>query len=265
MKQRLGGLLGGAAALSLLTGLVVPSPAAAVMVQGYEIDKADSTTVVVNKRRPLNPVTYVPKPLTRIKTEQLRSDAALAYQEMVQAAKKERVNIVAISGYRSYDHQASLYANYVQQYGQETADTIAARAGHSEHQTGLAMDVGNSSGACALQDCFEGTPVGQWVAKHAHTYGFVIRYPEDEQDVTGYTYEPWHLRYVGPGLTRTCRRRPQRIRQDQHVGGILQACPSPDLFVLSARPPELGTPASRVVASASIGWRGTDELLTGPP
>lgn len=91
------------------------------MVQGYEIDKADSTTVVVNKRRPLNPVTYVPKPLTRIKTEQLRSDAALAYQEMVQAAKKERVNIVAISGYRSYDHQASLYANYVQQYGQETA------------------------------------------------------------------------------------------------------------------------------------------------
>ncbi len=119
---------------------------------------------------------------------------------MVQAAKKERVNIVAISGYRSYDHQASLYANYVQQYGQETADTIAARPGHSEHQTGLAMDVGNASGVCALQDCFERTPVGVWVANNAHEYGFIIRYPDGEQGVTGYTYEPWHLRYVGPGL-----------------------------------------------------------------
>lgn len=200
MKQRLGGLLGGAAALSLMAGLAVPSPAAAVVVKGYEIDDPTSPTVVVNKHRPLNPVTHAPKPLTRIKTEQLRSDAALAYQEMVKAAKAERVNIVAISGYRSYDHQASLYDSYVQQYEQETADTIAARAGHSEHQTGLAMDVGNASGACALQDCFDKTPVGEWVANNSREYGFIIRYPKGAQDVTGYTYEPWHLRYVGPDL-----------------------------------------------------------------
>lgn len=205
MKQRLGGLLGGAAALSLMAGLAVPSPAAAVVVKGYEIDDPTSPTVVVNKHRPLNPVTHAPKPLTRIKTEQLRSDAALAYQEMVKAAKAERVNIVAISGYRSYDHQASLYDSYVQQYGQETADTIAARAGHSEHQTGLAMDVGNASGACALQDCFEGTPVGDWVAKHAHKHGFIIRYPKGEQGITGYTYEPWHLRYVGIDLAKAIK------------------------------------------------------------
>ncbi|WP_298585323.1 M15 family metallopeptidase [uncultured Kocuria sp.] len=205
MKQRLGGLLGGAAVLSLMAGLVLPSPAAAVMVQGYEIDDPTSPTVVVNKHRPLNPVTHVPERLTRIKTEQLHSDAAQAYQRMVKAAKAERVNIVAVSGYRSYDHQASLYDSYVQQYGQETADTIAARPGHSEHQTGLAMDVGNTSGVCALQDCFEGTPVGAWVAEHAWEYGFIIRYPKDEQDVTGYKYEPWHLRYVGPQLAEDMR------------------------------------------------------------
>lgn len=230
MKQRLGGLLGGAAALSLMAGLAVPSPAAAVVVKNYEIDDPTSPTVVVNKHRALNPVTHVPKPLTRIKTEQLRTDAALAYQEMVKAAKAERVNIVAISGYRSYDHQTSLYDSYVQQYGQETADTIAARAGHSEHQTGLAMDVGNASGACALQDCFDETPVGVWVADHAWEHGFIIRYPDgvENQKTTGYDYEPWHLRYVGPDLIRDMQ---EAARVDPKVDTLeefFELGPAPD-------------------------------------
>lgn len=203
MKRTLGTLTGAAAVLSLVTGLVVPSSATAAMVKGYEIDAASSLTVVVNKHRKLNPSTYVPESLTRIKTERLRAEAAQAYQQMVRAAKAEGVNIVAVSGYRSYAQQSSLYDSYVQQYGQATADTIAARPGHSEHQTGLAMDVGNASGVCALQDCFEGTPVGKWVAEHAHKYGFIIRYPNGEQEVTGYAYEPWHLRYVGPVLAET--------------------------------------------------------------
>ncbi|GAA1753715.1 hypothetical protein GCM10009767_10950 [Kocuria aegyptia] len=174
------------------------APSAAVATgTAYDIDSASSLTVVVNKHRPLDPQTYVPKPLSRIQAERMRSDAAEAYKKMVRAAKADGVNIVAVSGYRSYDTQASLYDSYVQQYGQETADTIAARPGHSEHQTGLAMDVGNSSGVCALQDCFEETPVGKWVAANAPAYGFIIRYPKGEQGVTGYTYEPWHLRYVG--------------------------------------------------------------------
>jgi zinc D-Ala-D-Ala carboxypeptidase len=196
----LGRLSGAATVAALTVGFVAPTAVAGGTTTSYDIDSASSLTVVVNKHRPLDPLSYVPKPLTRIKTEQLRSDAAQAYQQMVKAAKAERVNVVAVSGYRSYDHQASLYDSYVQQYGQETADTIAARPGHSEHQTGLAMDVGNSSGVCALQDCFEDTPVGVWVAKNAHKHGFIIRYPKDEQDVTGYKYEPWHLRYVGIDL-----------------------------------------------------------------
>jgi D-alanyl-D-alanine carboxypeptidase len=203
MRQILGGLLGGAAALSLATGLMAPSAAVAAGTV-YDIDSASSLTVVVNKHRPLNPQAYVPKSLTRIQAERLRSEAAEAYKNMVRDAKADGVNIVAVSGYRSYDTQAGLYDNYVQQYGQATADTIAARPGHSEHQTGLAMDVGNSSGVCALQDCFEDTPVGKWVATHGHKYGFIIRYPKGEENeaVTGYAYEPWHLRYVGHDLVR---------------------------------------------------------------
>ena len=102
-----------------------------------------------------------------------------------------------ISGYRSYSQQASLYDSYVRQYGQATADTIAARPGYSEHQTGLAMDIGNASGICALQACFATMPAGKRAADHAAEHGFIIRYPAGSEATTGYTYEPWHLRYVG--------------------------------------------------------------------
>lgn len=213
MMKNVGGLLGGAVALSLAVGLVAPSAAVAAP-EDYDIDSASSLTVVVNKHRPLDPQSYVPKPLSRIQAERMRSDAAEAYKKMVRVAKAGGVNIVAVSGYRSYDTQASLYDSYVQQYGQETADTIAARPGHSEHQTGLAMDVGNSSGVCALQDCFEDTPVGAWVADHAWEYGFIIRYPEDEEDVTGYAYEPWHIRYVGPKLAEEMRQAAEESAKD---------------------------------------------------
>jgi D-alanyl-D-alanine carboxypeptidase len=225
------GRLGSAAAVAALTvGFVAPTAVAGGTTTTYDIDSASSLTVVVNKHRPLDPPSYVPKPLTRIKTEQLRSDAALAYQEMVKKAKADRVNIVTISGYRSYDHQASLYASYVQQYGQETADTIAARPGHSEHQTGLAMDVGNASGACALQDCFEGTPVGVWVAEHADEYGFIIRYPDgdENQKITGYDYEPWHLRYVGPDLIEDMQNAANEDPRIDTLEEFFKLAPAPD-------------------------------------
>lgn len=199
MLKNVGGLLGGAAALSLATGLVAPSTAVAAPAD-YDIDSASSLTVVVNKHRPLDPPSYVPDYLIRVQTEHLRAEAAKAYQRMAEAAEADGVNLVAVSGYRSYGHQASLYDSYVAQYGQETADTIAARPGYSEHQLGLAMDVANADAACALQDCFEDTPVGAWVAERAWEYGFIIRYPKGEEAVTGYAYEPWHLRYVGTDL-----------------------------------------------------------------
>ncbi|MFJ5955886.1 D-alanyl-D-alanine carboxypeptidase family protein [Paenarthrobacter sp. NPDC092416] len=187
----------GIAAALLSVGLL--SPQAAVAVQ-YDIDSANSLQVVVNKHRMLNPPSYVPASLTRVSTERLRPEAATAYNSFVKAAKASGVNVRATSGYRSYSQQQSLYANYVAQYGQETADTLAARAGYSEHQTGLAMDIGNASGVCALQACFADTPVGRFAATDGWKYGFIIRYPAGAQDITGYEYEPWHLRFVGVEL-----------------------------------------------------------------
>ncbi|MCG2623657.1 M15 family metallopeptidase [Arthrobacter sp. I2-34] len=173
-------------------------PAAAVAAPAdYDIDTASSLQVVVNKQRPLNPATYVPSSLVRVTGLKVRSEAADAFKRLARAAKADGVTVTLVSGYRSYAQQESLYNDYVRQYGQATADTLSARPGFSEHQTGLAVDIGNPNGACALAACFASTPAGRWAADHADEYGFVIRYPEGSGGITGYTYEPWHLRYVG--------------------------------------------------------------------
>ena len=166
MINRISRMTGAVAGLVLSLGMIAP-PATAVAPAAYDIDSASSLQVVVNKHRPLNPATYVPGQLVRIQAERLRAEAADAYKQLAKAAKAAGVNIMPISGYRSYSQQASLYDSYVRQYGQATADTIAARPGHSEHQTGLAMDIGNASGICALQACFANTPAGKWAADHA--------------------------------------------------------------------------------------------------
>lgn len=100
-------------------------------------------------------------------------------------------SIQMISGYRSYDYQAQLYQSYVDRDGKEKADTYSARPGYSEHQTGLAFDVGE------LDYAFGETAEGKWLYEHAHEYGFIIRYQKGKEQITGYTYEPWHIRYVG--------------------------------------------------------------------
>lgn len=194
-------MTGVVAGLLLSLGMIAPSvPAAAAT--SYDIDSASSLQVVVNKHRKLNPETYVPAKLVRIQGERLRAEAADAYKQFAQAAKAKGVNITPVSGYRSYSQQKSLYDSYVSQYGQATAETLAARPGFSEHQTGLAMDIGNASGVCALQACFANTPAGKWAADHGPEFGFIIRYPAGYEATTGYTYEPWHLRYVGKAVAQ---------------------------------------------------------------
>ncbi len=189
-------MTGAVAGLVLSLGMIAPSVTAVAAV-GYDFDSASSLQVVVNKHRQLNPAGYVPGQLVRVQGERLKVQAADAYKLFAKAAKASGVNVMPISGYRSFSQQASLYDSYVRQYGQATADTLAARPGYSEHQTGLAMDIGNASGICALQACFANTPAGQWAAEHGWEYGFIIRYPAGAGATTGYTYEPWHLRYVG--------------------------------------------------------------------
>ena len=127
----------------------------------------------------------------------LRKDAADALENMFEAAKKEGLELTAVSGYRSYKRQKSLHDTYVRRQGKAEADSVSAIPGTSEHQTGLAMDISSKSAKFQLEPIFGETNEGKWVAKHAHEFGFVIRYLEDKTETTEYSYEPWHLRYVG--------------------------------------------------------------------
>lgn len=132
----------------------------------------------------------------------MRKEAATALESLFAGAKKDGIFLAGVSGYRSYLTQDSLFKYYVQTQGEETARKYSAEPGHSEHQTGLAMDVSGSTGKCAADDCFAGTPEAEWLAKHVAEYGFVIRYPKGKEQITGYAYEPWHLRYVGTKIAK---------------------------------------------------------------
>lgn len=165
----------------------------------YSIDNPSSIWIVANKKRPLNPASYAPNDLVNVTGgQQLRSEAATNLRQLITTAKNEGLAINPLSGYRSYTTQQSVYANEVRTYGQTVADTQSARPGTSEHQTGLAIDLGG--GGCGIEDCFGDTTEGKWLADNAYKFGFIIRYPENKQSVTGYRYEPWHIRYVGVAL-----------------------------------------------------------------
>ena len=125
------------------------------------------------------------------------SRAVPNFEALMKAAWKDNVKLYAQSGYRSYDRQAELYNYYKRTYGEKYASRISAKPGTSEHQTGLAMDVTSPSVGYDLVEKFANTKEGKWVAKNAHKYGFIIRYPKGKENETGYAYEPWHLRYVG--------------------------------------------------------------------
>lgn len=176
----------------------------------YDIDSADSLTVVVNKARPLQPVDYVPETVPStvysVNGQPLRAEANDALAQMnadVTAATGS--GFVLCSGYRSYDYQSELYAGYVNGYGQEAADATSARAGHSEHQLGLAADIMGDGQGCSLSEAYAQTESGQWVNEHAWEYGFILRYPDGSQPIVGYAYEPWHWRYVGVEIAQDMR------------------------------------------------------------
>jgi D-alanyl-D-alanine carboxypeptidase len=148
-------------------------------------------TAVVNKKQPLS-AAYVPSDLVNIGNgQQLRTEAAAAMQLMQAAATAAGAALTMASGYRSYAAQQTLYAQYVIRDGKDEADRYSARAGHSEHQTGLTMDF------APIDELFKNSTQYKWLVGNAHKYGFILRYPEGKEDVTGYMPEPWHWRYVG--------------------------------------------------------------------
>ena len=152
--------------------------------------------VLVNKYNALSDV-FVPSDLESIAPYgqvKLTRDAAEAFKELASDANEEGYTIVGISGYRSYQTQVALYQRYLNKDGRSLADTYSARAGHSEHQTGLAIDVASNNSNILT---FEQSKSFKWMFEHAHEYGFILRYPKGKEHITGYKYEPWHYRYVG--------------------------------------------------------------------
>ncbi|MFE4242700.1 D-alanyl-D-alanine carboxypeptidase family protein [Peribacillus butanolivorans] len=176
------------------------------------VAKPESIPVLVNKKNKL-PENYVPKDLVytsipftfKEKTEKrkMRSEAAAAISKLFTESKKQGVSLLGVSAYRSHATQVALFDSYVKRDGYAKAITYSALPGTSEHETGLAIDVTGGNGKCAAQDCFGGTKEAKWLQAHADDYGFIIRYPKGKDSVTGYKYEPWHLRYVGKSIAQT--------------------------------------------------------------
>ncbi|WP_307094372.1 D-alanyl-D-alanine carboxypeptidase family protein [Arthrobacter sp. V1I9] len=181
-----------------------PSPSSALPRQ-FSLTDPSSPWVVVNKHRPLVPADYVPANLvptavaTTVSGEaaMLNSPTAAAAEAMFAAAARDGVAMVLASGYRSYGTQVVTYNGYVASRGQADADTASARPGYSEHQTGWAFDIADGGGVCSFQPCFADQPAAVWAKANGHKFGFVVRYPWMLHPITGYYYEPWHLRYIG--------------------------------------------------------------------
>lgn len=161
-----------------------------------------SEWLVVNKQRPLNPSNFepadmaVPSVITNTYSRPLRAAAAAALDRLAADASAAGIWLTVASAYRSYDTQVATYNGFVARDGQAVADTYSARPGYSEHQTGLAVDLDDGQG-CLVSTCFADLPAGQWLAANAWQYGFILRYPNGGQPITGYMFEPWHYRYVG--------------------------------------------------------------------
>ncbi|MGB6409347.1 MAG: D-alanyl-D-alanine carboxypeptidase family protein, partial [Planococcus donghaensis] len=144
--------------------------------------------LLANKQHPL-PETYAPGEVP---------EARAAFETMKAAAAEEGINLHAFSTYRNFTRQKQLYEKYVAKDGQQAADRYSARPGYSEHQTGLTFDIGEVGKEQHWASAsFGDTEGGKWLAANAHNYGFILRYPEGKENITGYMYESWHFRYVG--------------------------------------------------------------------
>lgn len=176
-----------------------------------DLDNPSSLTVVVNKARPLNPIGWAPSDLVwpnvpNSSGHPLRATAATALEQMYAAAQSVGLQMTVVSGYRSYAMQEGLFNSYAQRDGVQAAERYSARPGHSEHQTGLAVDLDDGSG-CAFSSCFGQTATGTWLGENAHQFGFILRYHDGQEATVGYLYEPWHFRYVGTEIASDMRSR----------------------------------------------------------
>ena len=163
----------------------------------------DNILLLINKTHPLS-ADYWPDDMVKIErndpqvgtaeVKQMREVAAGPLNDMMEAAAQAGYNIVLRNAFRSYKYQESLFASYVKNNGEAAANRYSARPGESEHQTGLCADVGVPGKGLTS---FNGSKEAAWMAEHAHEFGFILRFPEGKEDITGYMFESWHFRYVG--------------------------------------------------------------------
>ena len=236
--------------------------------QYIEVDTdPESYTVLVNREH-LLPEDYVPSDLVVpnisfsyrgiYEKSYMRKRAAAALEELFSAALKKNYRLYGVSAYRSYKRQDQIYRNNVQNKGEEQTNQVSAMPGSSEHQTGLAIDVSCDAVDCALEESFGRTPEGTWLKKNCHKYGFIIRYPHWRERVTGYTYEPWHIRYVGKNLAKYIYQKKLTLEeyyQQTTVENKVESDPISDIDDISATDePEMTTaptPAPTPVPTAT--------------
>ena len=226
------------------------------------IDDPSDPLVLVNKYHGL-PETYVPeleKLGGRYGVGSMVPDAAAAFRAMADAAKADGISLRSVSAYRSYQTQQGLYNHYVSIDGKANAERYSARPGYSEHQTGLALDINTAS----ISAHFENTAEYAWLQANCAKFGFMLRYPQDKESITGYRYEPWHYRYVGQAIAQTCM--DQGLTYEEYLAA--QAQPgenqAPALF-WQGQALDLGDKVTRLsgvtyvdasALAAALGWTG---------
>ena len=179
---------------------------------GFVVPHQDPTDLLllVNKqnRAPSVPFTLVKPNVTPTRPElseniYMQPEAAEALEELFEGARQQGIILYATSGFRSYSTQKAIFDRKAKERGEQSANLSVAKPGQSEHQTGLAMDLeGESSLGTGLTNAFGETPEGIWLAENCADYGYIIRYPQDKTRITGYVYEPWHIRYLGSSTAK---------------------------------------------------------------
>ncbi len=179
-----------------------------IPVSGY-----DDITIIVNKYYKVSD-DYEPSDLVLVDGQKMRQEAATAFLKMQSDAKSEGLRILAVSGYRTVSYQRGLYNRYLSTDTPENVDRYSARAGYSEHHTGLAVDVFGSRDGLRQ---FENTPEYPWVKENCYKYGYIIRYLKETEHITGYEAEPWHLRYVGVEISTDMKNKGINSFEEYHA------------------------------------------------
>ena len=207
---------GGGATATATEASAASTPTSAPGADGSIVVACGDILVPLDKQHRL-PADCIPPGLTQLSADisaqgaqYLRADALAALEEMFAAARKDGFQLQVNSSYRSYDTQAATYDYWVSLYGREQADRTSARPGHSEHQLGTTADVG--AGGRFLED-FTGSEEARWLAGNSWKFGFIISYPEGKEDITGYAYEPWHVRFVGRDVAAQVKSSGRTLRE----------------------------------------------------